>query len=124
MMVHPLHKWRFIAGKIPQKMGHGFHHQHPGFVKGAPTEVMELLERSRRAMLLPGRVGSWETIHCTQLYKSWSDRPWSLILICMAILTKKYQRYQSGDRIETMVNSLCLDVDQGSLDTLWRTEWD
>mmetsp|Transcript_24719 Transcript_24719/g.53842 ORF Transcript_24719/g.53842 Transcript_24719/m.53842 type:complete len:339 (+) Transcript_24719:954-1970(+) len=53
--------------------------------KFTPTEVMELLERSRRAMLLPGRVGSWETIHCTQLYKSWSDRPWSLILICMAI---------------------------------------
>ena len=54
--------------------------------RGAPTEVTELLERSRRAMLFPGRVGSWEAIHCTQLYKSWSDRPWSLILICMAIL--------------------------------------
>lgn len=37
---------------------------------------------------------------------------------------KKYQRYQSGDLTESMVNSLCLDVDQGSLDTLWRTEWD
>ena len=57
MMVHPLHKWRFIAGKIPLKMGHGFHQQHPVFVEGAPTEVMELLERSRWAMLLPGPRG-------------------------------------------------------------------